>query len=146
MTGKTIKEINVGDLCEELFYIDEKALITYADLTGDYNPIHWNDIYAKQTFFKNRIVHGMLLGGYISKVLGTVLPGEGCIYLKQEMIFLKPVYVNEYITIRVEVLSKNVTKNHVTLLTQCFNRNGEKCVDGKAVVLPTAISGKKPQN
>ena len=134
--GKTIEEISVGDFYEELFYIDEENVITFANLTGDHNPIHENEIYAKQTIFQSRIVHGMLLGGYISKVLGTGFPGEGCIYLKQEMTFLKPVYINEYITIRVEVLEKNVSNNHVILLTQCFNKNGEKCVDGKAIVLP----------
>lgn len=136
MIGKTIEEISIEDFYEEAIYVDEESVITYADLTGDHNPIHENELYAKQTIFQNRIVHGMLLGGYISKILGTDFPGEGCIYLKQEMTFLKPIYIGEYITIRVEVLEKNVHKNRVTLLTQCFNKRGEKCVDGRAVVLP----------
>lgn len=136
LTGKTIEEINVGDFYEESRLIDEESIITYADVVGDHNPIHENDIYAKQTVFQNKIVHGMLLGGYISKVLGMDFPGEGCIYLKQEMMFLKPVYIGEFITIRVEVLEKNTNKNFLILSTQCFNHKGVKCVDGRATVLP----------
>ncbi len=136
VTGRTIEEINVGDFYEESRYVDEESIITYADVVGDHNPIHENGIYAKQTIFQNRIVHGMLLGGYISKILGTDFPGEGSIYLKQEITFLKPVYIGEYITIRVEALEKNISKNRVVLSTQCFNNKGIKCVDGRAIVLP----------
>ncbi len=136
VTGRTIEEINVGDFYEESRYVDEESIVTYADVVGDHNPIHENDIYAKQTIFQKRIVHGMLLGGYISKILGTDFPGEGSIYLKQEITFLKPVYIGEYITIRVEALEKNISKNRVVLSTQCFNNKGIKCVDGRAIVLP----------
>lgn len=135
MTGKKIEEINVGDFHEETFYIDEKSILAYADLTGDHNPIHKDEMYANQTLFQHRIAHGMLLGGYISKVLGTDFPGEGCIYLNQEFTFLKPVYIGEYIKIRVEALEKNRNKNRIILSTECFNTKNEKCVDGRATVL-----------
>lgn len=137
MTGRIIEEISVGDFYEESFYVDEDSIMIYAGVTGDHNPIHENDVYARQTVFQNRIAHGMLLGGYISKVLGMGFPGEGCIYLKQEMTFLKPVYIGEMITVRVEALEINISENRVTLSTQCFKNNkGIKCIDGRAVVLP----------
>jgi hypothetical protein len=90
MIGKTIEELQVGERAEFSKTISETDVYLYAGITGDLNPAHVDEEYAKKTFFKTRIAHGMLLGGLISGVLGNRLPGPGTIYLRQEMDFLGP--------------------------------------------------------
>ena len=81
---------------EKIFSLEE--VIDYAKLTGDNNPLHVDSEYAKESRFGENIVHGMFVMGVISKILGTVLPGNGTIYLGQDVRFKKPVYVNQKVT------------------------------------------------
>jgi 3-hydroxybutyryl-CoA dehydratase len=104
-------------------------------VTGDLNPAHINEEYAKKTFFKTRIAHGMLSAGFISAVIGTRLPGPGTIYLKQELNFLAPVKIGDTITARIEVAELWPEKNRVRLKTTCTNQEGKVVVDGQAMVM-----------
>lgn len=131
-----ITELQVGDFYEEEVIITEEQLLSYANVTGDKNPLHIDEEYASQTFFKHRIAHGMLLGGYISKIIGMDFPGEGTIYLTQDMKFVCPIYINDRITIRIEVMEKIEDKNRIVLSTNCLRQNGEMAISGKAIVLP----------
>ena len=97
MKGKTINQIKIGDKAYFQKTITETDVYMYAGITGDHNPAHINEVYAKQTFFKERIAHGMLTAGLISAVLGMQLPGPGTIYLKQDLKFLAPVKFNDTI-------------------------------------------------
>ena len=141
MTGKSIDEIAVGDTAEFTKTVTESDVYVYAGVTGDLNPAHVDEIYSRQTFFKTRIAHGMLLAGFISAVLGNKLPGPGTIYVKQDLRFLAPVPIGDTVTARVEVTEIGVEKNRLTLRTMCVNQDGVIVVDGQAQVMPP----KKPK-
>lgn len=136
MTGKTIEELNPGDSAEFSKTVSETDVYLYAGITGDFNPAHINEAYAAKTFFKGRIAHGMLAGGLISALIGTLLPGSGTIYVSQELHFLAPVRIGDTITAKVEVMEKIVAKNRLRLRTTCANQNGKLVIDGEALVSP----------
>ena len=115
--------------------ITETDIILFAGITTDVNPAHINEEYAKTTMFKHRIAHGMLGAGLISAVLGTRLPGEGSIYLGQELKFLAPVYAEDTITATVEIIELIPEKNRVILKTICTNQNGIEVISGKATLM-----------
>ncbi|ERM91726.1 enoyl-CoA hydratase [Caldanaerobacter subterraneus subsp. yonseiensis KB-1] len=133
--GKTINELKVGDKDHFEKTITETDVYLYAGITGDFNPVHINQIEAEKTMFKGRIAHGMLTAGLISTVLGTKLPGTGTIYLGQELKFTKPVRIGDTIKAEVEVIEIIPEKNRVKLKTTCTNQNGEVVLEGIATVL-----------
>lgn len=141
MIGKTIDQITVGDAAEFTKTVTESDVYLYAGITGDFNPVHIDEIYARQTFFKTRIAHGTLLAGFISAILGNKLPGPGTIYVKQDLRFLAPVPIGSTITARVEVKEVNLDKNRLLLTTTCVNQDGMIALDGEAIVSPP----KKPR-
>ena len=136
MIGKTIGELKIGDTAEFAKTVSESDIYLYAGITGDFNPAHINEDYAKNTFFKTRIAHGMLSAGFISTVIGTKLPGTGSIYVKQDLRFLAPVRIGDTITARVEVIEIIAEKKRVRLKTTCINQEGTQVLDGEAVVSP----------
>ncbi len=136
MIGKTISEIKVGDAAEFTKTISEADVYLYAGVTGDLNPAHVNEDYAKKTFFKTRIAHGMLTAGFISAIFGTQLPGPGTIYIRQELSFMAPVFFGDTITARAEVVEVNTEKNRLRIKTTCRNQEGIIVLDGEALVSP----------
>lgn len=134
--GKSIDQIKIGDTAEFSKTISETDIYLYAGITGDFNPAHVNEVYAKNTFFKTRIAHGMLTAGFISAILANQLPGPGTIYLKQELSFLAPVRIGDTITGRVEVLELIPEKNRVRFKTSCINQDGIVVLDGEALMSP----------
>jgi 3-hydroxybutyryl-CoA dehydratase len=136
MIGKTMTEIHLGDSAEFSKTVSETDIYLYAGITGDFNPAHVNAAYAEKTFFKTRIAHGMLTAGFISTILGTLLPGPGTVYLKQELRFMAPVRIGDTITARAEVTAKVEEKNKITFKTTCINQDGTVVLDGEAMVSP----------
>ena len=136
MIGKTIHELSIGDTAEFSKTVSESDIYQFAGITGDFNPAHMNEAYAKKTFFKTRIAHGMLSAGFISAVIGTKLPGTGSIYIKQTLSFLAPVRIGDTITARVEVIEIMDKKKQVRLKTVCVNQEGTQVLDGEAIVSP----------
>ncbi|MFZ3055364.1 MAG: MaoC family dehydratase [Smithella sp.] len=136
ITGKSIDELKVGDVAEFAKTVAETDIYLYAGITGDFNPAHVNEAYAKTTFFKTRIAHGMLTAGFISAIIANQLPGPGTIYLKQDLSFLAPVHMGDTITGRVEVIELNVEKNRVRLKTTCSNQDGVMVISGEGLVSP----------
>jgi len=137
MIGKTLRELKIGDKAEFAKTISEFDIYMFAGITGDFNPAHINEDYAKQTFFKTRIAHGILTAGLISTVIGTKLPGTGTVYVKQDLSFLAPVRIGDTITACVEVVEILDKKNRVRLKTTCFNQDNTQVLDGEAIVSPT---------
>jgi len=115
MAGKTIEQIKLGDAAEFSKTVTESDVYLYAGITGDLHPAHLNEAYAKNTFFKTRIAHGMLTAGFISNNLGMQLPGPGTIYMRQSLSFLAPVRFGDTITARAEVVEVIAEKNRVRL-------------------------------
>jgi len=136
MIGKTIDELKVGDSAQFSKTVSETDVYLFAGITGDFNPAHVDEEYAKKTYFGTRIAHGLLPAGFISAVLGTRLPGPGSIYLRQELTFLGTVKVGDTITARVEVAEIDTTKGRVRMLTTCDNQEGKRVLTGEAVVSP----------
>lgn len=140
MKGLTIDQMSIGDSATFTKTISESDVYQFAGVTGDLNPAHINEEYAKGTVFKTRIAHGMLSAGFISAVLGTRLPGPGTIYLRQELKFLAPVRIGDTITAKVEITGLLLEKNRVTLRTTCTNQDGVLVVDGEALMSPPKAS------
>lgn len=136
MIGKTIDELKVGDSAQFSKTVSETDIYLFAGITGDFNPAHVDEEYAKKTYFGTRIAHGLLPAGFISAVLGTRLPGPGSIYLRQELTFLGTVKVGDTITARVEVAEIDTTKGRVRMLTTCDNQEGKRVLTGEAVISP----------
>lgn len=136
MRGKTFAELQVGEAAEFSKTVAESDVYLFAGISGDFNPAHINEPYARGTAFKSRIAHGMLAAGFVSAVIGTRLPGPGTIYMKQELTFLAPVYIGDTITARAEVVELIEDKKRVRLKTTCVNQEGKTVLDGEALVSP----------
>ncbi len=136
-TEYTYEGISVGDKASFSKTISEADVSGFAGITGDFNPVHVNQVFAEKSQFKKRIAHGMLSASLISTVLGTRLPGANTIYLSQEVKFTAPVYLGDTLTAEVEVTEKNDKKKILTLKTTVVNQEGKTVVDGQAKVMKT---------
>lgn len=134
--GKTISQLELGQKASMRKTITEADVSAFAQISGDTNPMHLDKEYAAKSMFKERIAHGMLTAGLISAVLGTQLPGVGCIYLFQSLKFLAPVKLGDTIEAEVEVIEKLEEKNRVRLRTVCRNQSGQVVIDGEALIMP----------
>ena len=134
--GLTIKELTVGQSYEKSFAITAELIERFAEVTGDHNPIHLDEDYAGKSLFKRRVAQGMLQAGLLSGILGCHFPGVGTIYLYQTLKFIKPVFINDQITLSLTVLEIISEKNRVRLETLFTNQNGETVITGEALVKP----------
>lgn len=139
MEGKTIQMLRLGDRATFSKTISEYDVYAFAGITGDFNPLHVNEAYAVRSRFKGRIVHGALLCGLISTVIGMYLPGEGALYEAQSLRFLRPVRIGDTITAEVEVIELISERNRIRLATRCWNQRGERVAEGESVVLPKQV-------
>lgn len=126
-------EIQIGNKFEAYHEITSKDVQAFAKVSGDNNPIHLDDDFAKESIFQQKIVHGMLIGAFFSKAIASGLPGPGSIYLNQSMNFLKPIFHNCIVKIIIEVESLKPEKKIVFLKTTCWVSN-VLVVDGTAIV------------
>lgn len=129
-----IEDFTIGQSAslKKVFKSDE--VMAFAELSLDMNPIHLDESYAEHSRFGRRIVHGFLVGSLISAVFGTQLPGEGAIYLHQEMNFKRPVFHGDEITATVTVTEIRKDKSILCFDTKCENERGDVVIDGKAVL------------
>lgn len=134
--GKTIKEMTLGQEESLKKIITENDVETFGEITGDYNPAHFDEDYAKTTMFKKRIAHGMLVGSLFSPILGMKLPGPGAIYVNQTLKFTKPVYFGDEITAKVKVVELNTEKNRVVFDCEATNQHGDVVILGQAIMMP----------
>jgi acyl dehydratase len=139
MTGRTIEEITVGEVAELARTITAETVREFVDATGDDNPLHSDPTFAATTRFGQVIAPGILTGGLISAVIGTRLPGPGTLYLSQNFRFLRPVWIGDTITARVEVAEILRERNRVCLRTVCLNQAGEAVIEGEAWVMPSKV-------
>jgi acyl dehydratase len=140
MIGKTIHELQAGDVAELVHRVDAADVAGFVEAVGDYNPIHSDPQYAATTPFKEPIAPGVFTAGLISAVIGTRLPGPGAIYLSQSLKFMKPVKLGDTITARVTVMEAIRERNRIRLSTVCVNQHGEEVLTGEAWVMPSRES------
>ncbi len=127
----------VGDSLKVPIKITEKMVQQFAEMSGDFNPVHMDDEYAKKTRFGKRIAHGMISAALISRVLAMEL-GEGGIYLAQDLKFLVPIFLEETVTIELHVLS--FRRNIAQVETIVRNQAGDIAVKGSATIMaPKAL-------
>ncbi|PGM54986.1 MaoC family dehydratase [Bacillus sp. AFS053548] len=126
--------ISVGDEATLQVKITAELIEQFAAISTDVNPIHLLDDFAKESIFKERIAHGMLICSFISSVLGTKLPGKNTIYLSQEVFFKAPVKINDTIKVIVSVVRKRDEKKLLTLQTNVYNQENVLVVEGSALV------------
>lgn len=136
--NKTFDEIEVGDSASVEHTLTQKDIQLFAVMSGDVNPAHLDEEYARSDLFHKIIAHGMWGGSLISTVLGTQLPGPGTIYVHQDFDFLRPVGIGDTITARVTVTKKDDKKKRLTLACVCLNQDGKEVITGTAeVIAPT---------
>ncbi len=132
--------ISVGSTYEYEFSFDQEDVIKFADASGDRNPIHLDDNFAKTTIFKKRIIHGFLGGSVFSKVFGTLFPGNGTIYLKQDLSFYKPMFTGEKYKAKFEVVETIAQKNRATVKSLVLDENQSIVISGEALIQHPSIT------
>ena len=132
--GKYADEITEGMTAIFTRTVTEADILMFAGVSGDTNPVHLDEEYAKTTLFKGRIAHGMLTAGFISTVFGTKLPGPGCIYLSQNLKFKAPVRVGDTVRARVTATAVDQVKGRCTFATTA-HVGDTLVVEGEAQIL-----------
>ena len=128
-------DLQVGQSAERTKLMTESLINAYAELTGDFSPVHIDEAAAAKTRFGTRIAHGMLSVSFLSALIGMDLPGPGTIWVAQALKFKQAVKLGDTITWRVEVLELFPEKKRATLSTVCRNQRGETVIEGEGTIL-----------
>lgn len=131
----TYDEISLGQTAEYVRTVTERDVTLFAAMSGDINPVHLDEEFARTTRFGGRIAHGMMTGALVSAALACVLPGPGTIYLNQSLRFTAPVKIGDAITVRLKVIAMRDDRRFVTLDCEAVNHNGEAVATGTAEVI-----------
>lgn len=124
-------------MCAEIVHsFSESDVDLFSKLSGDENPVHLNEEYAKTTLFGGRIVHGALASSIFSALFANKLPGVGCIYLKSENKFLRPIYLNEKVIFKVEIIDVLREKKRVIFKTVAVSNDQERIVGMAELYIP----------
>jgi 3-hydroxybutyryl-CoA dehydratase len=126
-----IKDIKIGMEVSYSQTITDADIRAYAEVSGDKNPVHTDEEYAKNSRYKKRIAHGLMSASYFSALFGTKIPGEGCVYVAQSLRFKRAVYLGDTVTATVIVSSVDLEKRRVFFNTLCKVKN-KVVIDGEA--------------
>ncbi len=138
--GKYYEELEIGMAHENVHKITEEAVQDFARVSGDFNPLHMDEDYAKTTIFGGRIAHGALPASFISAILGNDLPGPGSIFTDLNLRFRRPIRIGDTVIARAEVSDMQERGHRVTLKITCLV-DGKKAITGEArVVAPSRDS------
>jgi 3-hydroxybutyryl-CoA dehydratase len=132
--GYYFEDLAVGMEANYAKTITNDDVLAFAELSGDVNPVHLSDAFASATMFKQRIAHGFLTASLLSTVLGTKLPGPGCIYLSQSLKFRAPVFIGDKVVATAKITSLDPEKGRAVLACDC-SVNGKTVLDGEAVMM-----------
>ncbi|MEL6860898.1 MAG: MaoC family dehydratase [Pseudomonadota bacterium] len=132
--GYKFEDLSVGMTHQTEHVITEDDIELFAQVSGDRNPLHMDEEFAKQTPFGQRIAHGALTASYISGILGNDVPGPGSIFVGLNMRFRRPVFIGSHVTVKVEVTEMKERGNRVTLKVSC-NVDGKAAISGEAMVM-----------
>lgn len=136
-SGKSyaFEDIEVGMAASLSRTVSKDDILSFANITGDFNPMHVDEAYAAQTPFKGCIAHGMLTASYVSAVFGMRLPGPGAIYISQTLNFHRPVHIGDTVTTTVSVAEMLPSHNRVMFDCICHNGAGKAVLEGEAVLM-----------
>ncbi len=127
-------KIEKGEKYNVEFIYTQEQVNKFIKITGDNNPIHYNEEYAGKTRFKKPIIHGFLSTSIFSRIFGTMFPGEGTIYLSLKLDFLKPMYVNIKYTAKVEINEVFSEKHQCSVITKIIDEQGVETVSGESLI------------
>ena len=127
--------LELGQKYTHSFSYSQEQVNEFARVTGDNNPVHLDEEFASKSIFKRRIAHGMLGASILSKVFGTLFPGNGTIYLNQTLNFLRPMYVEEEYEAVFEVKELIIDKNRAIISTTIINNEGKSVLSGEATIM-----------
>lgn len=144
LENKTFDELKIGDTASIKRILTKRDIQLFALLSGDMNPAHLDETYAKSDMFHQIVGHGMWTGALFSAVLGMYLPGPGTIYLSQTLQFKRPVVIEEQVIVSVTIVHLNAALRQVTLKTLCTNLREEIVIEGEAVVIAPTEKVKRP--
>jgi 3-hydroxybutyryl-CoA dehydratase len=133
--GRTRPTLRMGDTGVFSKTISERDVFGFADASGDFNPLHIDEEWARRSIFGHRVAHGILVAGIISTVLGGEIPGVGSILVELHIRFLKPVYVGDTVTATATVM-EIINPKRVRMLVACLNQKGDDVALGNALVIP----------
>lgn len=133
-TGFKYEDLEIGQAHETVHTITADDIQRFAEVSGDFNPLHMSDEYAATTMFERRIAHGALTASYISGILGNNLPGPGAVFVGLNMRFRRPVYIGDTVTARAEIAEKIDRGNRVVLKIECIV-DGKRVITGEAEVV-----------
>jgi len=131
-----IKTMKIGESRSYKRIITKEDVLKFGEVTQDMNAQHFDEEYCKTTVFKKPIVHGMFVGALFSKIFGMDYPGKGTIYCNQSLKFLKPVYIDEELLVKITVKEIIEEKNKVIFITEIFNHEHELVLTGEALMMP----------
>ena len=131
----TYNEIKIGLKKEFSVKITESLVNDFAKISGDYSHLHMDIEYASTTSFKKRVVHGMLLASFFSRVDGMYLPGKHALYFSQTLKFVNPCFIDDLVTVKNEVIEKSDSTQIITINSQIINESGQILVKGLGKVL-----------
>ncbi|MCH7648493.1 MAG: MaoC family dehydratase [Thaumarchaeota archaeon] len=129
------EDISIGQKMSFTKKIDESLVDDFAKISGDFNPLHMDEKYAKTTSFKKRVCHGMLLASFFSKLIGMHIPGKNALYFSQSLNFRNPCFINDEVTIEGEVTDRRSATRLITLKITICNQTGKCLIDGVAKVI-----------
>ncbi|MEQ8435210.1 MAG: MaoC family dehydratase [Oceanicaulis sp.] len=132
--GYAITELEIGQSAEITRLVDEAAVQKFAEVSGDFNPLHMDEAYASRSAFRGRIAHGALVASYVSCVLGNHLPGPGAVFAGMSMRFERPVRIGDTVICRATVTDVDVKARRVKLACVC-EVDGETCMAADAEVI-----------
>lgn len=128
-------EIQIGKKASFDKIITTEMVENFAQLSGDFNPLHMDEEYAKKTSFGKRVCHGMLLSSLFSQLVGMFLPGKNSLYFSQSLNFQSPCYIDDEVIIEGEVIEKSIALQMITLKTQIINQHGLCIIDGLGKII-----------
>ena len=134
MAGYFLEDLELGLSAERAHVVTEADITAFAEVSGDFNPVHMDEAFAATTAFKGRIAHGMLSAAWLSALIAGDLPGPGTIYMSQSLRFRRPVRIGDEVVSRVEVTAIDTEKARVTLVTVC-RVAGKDVLEGEALVM-----------
>ena len=131
----SFNEIQIGLEHHFEITIDKKLVEDFAKISGDFNPLHMNEQYSKQTKFKKRVCHGMLLASFFSRLVGMYLPGKNALYFSQNLNFIEPCFIGDSIVVKGEISDKSEATKMIKIKTTIKNIKEKTLVEGIAQVL-----------
>jgi 3-hydroxybutyryl-CoA dehydratase len=131
----SFNEIKIGLEHHFEISIDEKLEGDFAKISGDFNPLHMDEQYAKKTKFGKRVCHGMLLGSFFSRLVGMYLPGKNALYFSQNLNFVGPCFIGDIVIVKGKIINKSESTKMIKIETTIKNNTGKLLVEGIAQVL-----------